>query len=141
MESLVVIDGVFHLFTKEWQSGGVSHYTLSQNRPFVNTPAKLLERFDLGFMATDAQYHEGKLYLVGYTKRMEVYISVFTRDSKGLFFSSSPKKYYLGLSSSLGQIESIAIKDGRVLLSGEEFHFKFLRKSAALYSFPLEKLK
>lgn len=141
VESLLFLDNKLHVFTKQWQSQKVSHYLVDPNTDITNSPAQLLETFDSGFMATDVAFDQGKLYMVGYTKKMEVFLSVFTRDSEGKFFSSLPKKYFLGLSSSIGQIESIAIHKERVYLSGEEFRYRFLHAAPALYSFPLEKLK
>lgn len=141
VESLLFLDSGLHVFTKQWSSLQVSHYLVAPTDTSSNIPAQLIETFDLGFMATDAAYDKDTLYLVGYTKKMEVFLSVFKRDSDGKFFSHLPKKYFLGLSSSIGQIESIAVHQGRVYLSGEEFRFRFLHAAPALYSFPLEKLK
>ncbi len=139
-EAMIFLSGNLHLFTKEWKSKKVTHYLVN---PYIieNQPAQKLENFDVGFSVTDASYFEKKLYLVGYTKKMEVFLSIFDEDKNGMFFNSTPKKHYLGQSSGIGQIEGIAVNKDGIYISGERFKFMIFDVAPSLYFIPFEKNK
>ena len=137
-ESLIYKEGKLHLFTKEWQSYDTNHYIVNPRNSETQNAQKL-ETFHLGFLATDASYFNKKLYLIGYTKKMEVYLSVFNEDENGLFFSAKPQKYYLGQTSKLGQIEGIAVNEDGIYISGEEFNLKIFHAKQAFYFISWEK--
>lgn len=139
-ESLIFEGGKLHIFTKEWQSYRTRHYFVNLGNK-DKSDAQFLETFNLGYLATDAAYYEDRLYLVGYTKKMEVYLSVFAKDKEGLFFTQNPAKYYLGQASSLGQIEGIAADDKGIYISGEAFNLKILKVKPSLYFITWDKLK
>lgn len=139
-ESLIFRNGKLHLFTKEWQSGKTNHYMIDpENSEKQN--AEKLETYDLGYLATDASYFQKKLYIIGYTKKMEVYLTVFDENEKGLFFFGASQKYYLGQTSKLGQIEGIAVNDDGIYISGEEFNLRFLHTKPSFYFIPWEKFE
>lgn len=139
-ESLIFKDGKLHLFTKEWQSYNTNHYIIDpENSERQN--AQKLENFNLDYLATDASFFENKLYLIGYTKKMEVYLTVFEEDEKGLFFSNKPVKFYLGQTSKLGQIEGIAVNQDGIYISAEVFDVKFLHAPQSFYVIPMEKFE
>lgn len=140
-ESLVFKDGSLHIFTKEWQSYHTSHYRILLEKADHQQKAEKLERYHLGFMATDASYFQNQLYIIGYTHKMEIYLSVFEEDVNGFFFSKPPKKYYLGQSSGLGQIEGIAVDQSGIFISGEEFNLKIFHAKPALYFIPAAKFR
>ena len=135
-ESLVYVNNKLHLFTKEWVSYKITHYAIPSDASQQSVPAQKMEEFNLGFIATDVSYFENKLYIVGYTKKMEVYMSVFNEDDRGNFFSQNPKKFYLGMSSGLGQIEGIAVNSDGIYISGERFNLKPFNVSQRLYFIP-----
>lgn len=139
-ESLIFKDGNLHLFTKEWQSLKITHYRLHPRENDSIQDAEKLETYNLGYLATDASYFEDKLYIVGYTKKMEVYLTVFKEDDNELFFNQKPQKYYLGQTSSLGQIEGIAVNGDGIYISAEEFNLKFLNAPQSFYFVPWNQL-
>lgn len=141
LESMAVIEGEINLFTKERKSLGVARYLVDNSKAGTKQELTSLERYNLGYMATDAYYYEGDLYMVGYTWKMEVFLSIFQADEKGMFFSKSPRKYYLGLSSSVGQVEGIAVSDRGVYISAENFQVKFLKRKQSFYFIPKRILK
>lgn len=139
-ESMIHKDGNLHIFTKEWQSYHTTHYRLSANSSTEIEDAEKLEVFNLGYMATDASYFDKRLYILGYTKKLEVFLTVFEEDEKGLFFNRKPKKFYLGSSSRLGQIEGIAVNGDGMYISGESFTYKIFNAQQSLYFIPKEKM-
>lgn len=139
-EAMIFYNGKIHVFTKEWASKATSHYTID---PSIsgNQAAQKIETFPIGFVVTDAEYFEKKLYLVGYTKKTEVFLSIFNETKPGIFFEQKPKKYYLGSALSIGQIEGIAIEKPGIYISGEAFVSPLGISKPRLYFIPFEKLK
>ncbi|WHF52248.1 hypothetical protein QGN23_02980 [Chryseobacterium gotjawalense] len=139
-EAMIFLNGKIHIFTKEWFSKSTTHYTID---PAIleNQPAQKTETFSTGYVVTDAAYFDNKLYLVGYTKKAEVFLSVFNESEPGIFFKEKPKKYYLGSSLSIGQIEGIAVDGKGIYISGEEFNLPVFKVKPYLYFIPFEKLK
>lgn len=138
-EAMVVLNGKIHVFTKEWLSKGVAHYTIDPTLT-ENQPAQKVEYYQTDFVVTDASYFEGKLYVVGYTKKFEIYLAIFSETSPGIFFEQKAKKYYLGSTLAVGQIEGIAVDKSGVYISGEEFRTRFSKSKARLYFIPMNKL-
>lgn len=134
-EAMIFINGKIHLFTKEWVSRAVSHYVIDPNIS-ENQPAQKIEAFEIGYVVTDAEYFEGKLYLIGYTKKSEVFLSIFDETTPGIFFENKPKKYYLGSSVKLGQVEGIAVDHNGVYISGEQFINPLGKAKPRLYFVP-----
>lgn len=139
-ESLVYKDGHLHIFTKEWQSYQTAHYRLNSTSSEEIQNAEKLETYNLGYLATDASYFKNKLYIIGYTRKMEVFLTVFKEGRDGKFFTQKPQKYYLGQTSKLGQIEGIAVNDDGMYISGEAFKFKIFNAKPSFYFIPNEKL-
>lgn len=139
-ESLIYKNGNLHIFTKEWESYQTTHYRLNSTPTEDVQNAEKLESYNLGYLATDASYYKNKLYIIGYTRKMEVYLTVFNEDRDGKFFTQKPQKYYLGQTSKLGQIEGIAVNDDGIYISGEEFKFKIFNAKPSFYFIPKEKL-
>lgn len=139
-ESLIYKDGHLHIFTKEWQSYQTAHYRLNSTSSEEIQNAEKLETYNLGYLATDASYFKNKLYIIGYTRKMEVFLTVFKEDQDGKFFTQKPQKYYLGQTSKLGQIEGIAVNDDGMYISGEAFKFKIFNAKPSFYFIPKEKL-
>ena len=139
-EAMIVLHGKIHVFTKEWASRSTTHYILNPDLT-ENQAAEKTESFKTGFFVTDAAYYTGKLYLVGYTKNTEVFLSVFNETEPGVFFSKPPRKYYLGSSLKIGQIEGIEVDDNGVYISGEEFKTPLGLAKQALYFIPARKLR
>lgn len=139
-EAMVFLNGKIHLFTKEWVSKSTTHYTIDPNIS-ENQAAQKIETFPTGYVVTDAAYFDKKLYLIGYTKKAEVFLTIFNETKPGIFFEDKPKKYYLGSSLSIGQIEGIAVDEQGVYISGEEFNLPIIKVKPYLYFIPFEKLK
>ena len=139
-EALLILNGKIHVFTKEWSSRSTTHYVL--NPEFTeNQAAEKTESFKTGFFVTDAAYLQGKLYLIGYTKNTEVFLSVFDETEPGVFFKQQPRKYYLGSSLVIGQIEGIAVDESGIYISGEEFRTPLGTAKQAFYFVPADKVK
>lgn len=139
-EAMIFLDGKIHLFTKEWASRKTTHYTINPEIS-ENQPAQKTETFDTGFVVTDASYFEKKLYLVGYTKMTQVYLMIFDEAEDGMFFSSEAKKYHLGSSLSIGQIEGIAVNEDGIYISSEAFKSPLGKVPQSFYFIPKEKLR
>ena len=139
-EALIYLNEKIHLFTKEWASKGTTHYVID---PEItdNQPALKTEDYPIGYAVTDAAYFDQKLYLIGYTKKTEVFLSVFTESQPGMFFQTKPEKYYLGSSLSVGQIEGIAVDEFGVYISGEEFVTPLGRSKPRLYFIPADRFR
>ena len=138
-EALLILNGKIHVFTKEWSSRSTTHYVL--NPEFTeNQAAEKTESFKTGFFVTDAAYFQGKLYLIGYTKNTEVFLSVFNQSEPGVFFRDQPTKYYLGSALTIGQIEGITADENGIYISGEEFRTPLGTAKQALYFIPAENI-
>lgn len=139
-EAMVFLNGKIHIFTKEWASKLTTHYIID---PAIseNQAAQKIETFPTGYVVTDAAYFDKKLYLIGYTKKAEVFLTIFNVTKPGIFFEDKPKKYYLGSSLSIGQIEGIAVDEQGIYISGEEFNLPIIKVKPYLYFIPFEKLK
>lgn len=138
-EAMIYLNGKIHVFTKEWVTKSTTHYVIDPSLN-ENQPARKTETFSTGFFVTDAYYFDKKLYLVGYTKKTEVFLQIFEETDSGLFFSVEPKKYYLGSTFSLGQIEGIAVDDSGLYISGEEFRTPLGTAKQSFYFIPKGKL-
>lgn len=138
-EAMIYLNGKLHLFTKEWKSRSTSHYIID---PAVTEKqkAKKAESYKTNFVVTDAAYFENKLYLVGYTKKTEIFMNIFTETEPGIFFKDKPKHYYLGSALAVGQIEGIAVNEKGIYISGEKFRSGLGTTKAALYFIPKEEL-
>jgi hypothetical protein len=139
-EAMIYLNGKIHLFTKEWSSKSTTHYIID---PEISEKQKAekIESFKTNYVVTDACYFDKKLYLIGYTKRTEVFLSIFNETESGLFFQESPIRYYLGSALSIGQIEGIAVDDTGIYISGEKFHSPLGGEKQSLYFIPKDKLK
>lgn len=139
-EAMVFLNGKIHIFTKEWVSKATSHYVVDPEIS-ENQPAQKVENFQTYYVVTDAAYFQKKLYLIGYTKKTEVFLSIFKETEPGIFFKEKPKKYYLGIALSIGQIEGIEADENGIYISGEEFATPLGKAKPALYFIPQSKLK
>lgn len=140
LESMIYLNGKIHIFTKEWASKATTHYTLDPNN-FDHQAAQKLETYKTGFMITDAFYHDKKLFVVGYTKKTEVFLNIFHETEPGIFFKKNPKHLYLGSALAIGQIEGIAVDEKGVYISGEKFYSPIKKTKPFFYFIPIEKLK
>ena len=134
-EAMIYLHGKIHVFTKEWISKLTTHYTIDPANSILQ-PAVKIETFPTGYVVTDATYFEGKLYLVGYTKQTDVFLSVFKESKPGIFFEQKPQKYYLGTALAIGQIEGIAADEFGIYISGEQFKSPFGKLKPNLYFVP-----
>lgn len=139
-EAMVFAHGKLHLFTKEWTSKATTHYIIDPEK-YEKQDAVKIESYKTNFVVTDASYFENKLYLVGYTKKTEVFLDVFTETEEGIFFKEAPKHYYLGSALSLGQIEGIAVDETGIYISGEKFKSPLGSTKPSFYFIPKDQLK
>lgn len=139
-EAMIWLNGKIHLFTKEWGARSTTHYVID---PEIREKQKAqkTESFKTGFVVTDASYYNNKLYLVGYTRKTEVFLDIFSETEPGVFFKENPERYYLGSALSVGQIEGIAADETGLYISGEKFHSPLGSTKPVLYFIPAEKLK
>lgn len=137
-EAMIFLDENLHIFTKEWVTDTVSHYLVNPELS-ENQPAKKLESYDTGFVVTDASFFDNKLYVVGYTKKMKVFLMIFEKDeTDNLFFNKPAKKYFLGMAYSIGQVEGIAATENGIYISCENFNIKVKKVPQSLYFVPLK---
>lgn len=139
-EAMIFLNGKIHIFTKEWVSKATSHYVVDPEIT-ENQPAQKIENFQTDYVVTDAAYFQQKLYLIGYTKKTEVFLSIFKETEPGIFFKEKPKKYYLGSALAIGQIEGIETDENGIYISGEEFATPLGKAKPALYFIPQSNLK
>lgn len=139
-EAMIYLNGKFHLFTKEWSSKSTTHYTID---PEISEKQKAqkVESYKTNYIVTDASYFNKKLYLIGYTKKTEVFLDIFNETESGIFFKENPKHYYLGSALSIGQIEGIAVDETGIYISGEKFHSPIGGGKQSLYFIPHNKFK
>ena len=136
---MIFLESKIHIFTKEWQSKEVSHYIITPEITENQTVTKL-ENYKTGFVVTDASYFDGKLYLVGYTKKAKVFMMIFEKNDKGNFFTKTPKKYKLGSALTIGQVEGIAVNKDGIYISNEDFSKFIFHTKQSLYFIPFRKL-
>lgn len=139
-EAMIFLNGKIHVFTKEWASKGVSHYVLDPDLK-EDQPAEKTESFKTHFVVTDAAYFDGKLYLVGYTKMLKVYLEIFEESEPGSFFQKPSRKYLLGNALSLGQMEGIAVDQNGIYFSAEKFNSPIGNQKQSFYFVPNEKFR
>lgn len=139
-EAMIWLNGKLHLFTKEWKSKSTTHYIIDPNLS-DKQKAEKIESYKTNFVVTDASYFDKKLYLVGYTKKTEVFMNVFKETEPGIFFKEKPKHYYLGSALAVGQIEGIAVNEAGIYISGEKFRSGLGTAKPALYFIPKEELR
>ncbi|WP_292010674.1 hypothetical protein [Chryseobacterium sp.] len=136
-EAMIYLNGKIHVFTKEWASRATSHYIIDPEI-YLEQPAEKTESYKTNFVVTDASYFNKKLYLIGYTKKTEVFLDIFSETEPGVFFKETPKHYYLGSALGIGQIEGIAVNDDGIYISGEKFHSPLGNTRPSLYFIPKE---
>lgn len=139
-EAMIYLNGKLHIFTKEWASKATSHYIVDPEISELQKAEKA-ETYTTGFVVTDASYFDKKLYFVGYTKKTEVFLNVFTETEPGIFFKVKPKHYYLGTALSLSQIEGISADETGIYISGEKFRSPLGTTKPSFYFIPKEQLK
>ncbi|MGO4710581.1 hypothetical protein AB4Y90_16045 [Chryseobacterium sp. 2TAF14] len=140
LESMIYLNGEIHIFTKEWASKSTTHYTIDPEN-FQNQAAEKTEVFRTGFMISDAYYFDKKLYVVGYTKKTEVFLNIFNESEPGIFFKEKPRHLYLGSALTIGQIEGIAVDETGIYISGEKFNSPIGGGKQSLYFIPIDQLK
>ncbi len=138
-EAMIYLNGNLHIFTKEWASKATTHYIVDPKNKELQA-AKNIETFKTSYAVTDAAYFEGKLYLVGYTKKTEVFLDIFKETENGLFFKEKPKRYYLGSVLSIGQVEGIAVDQNGIYISAEKFSTPINKPRPYFYFIPKDKL-
>lgn len=139
-EAMIYLNGKLHIFTKEWASKATSHYIVDPEISELQKAEKT-ETYKTGFVVTDASYFDKKLYLIGYTKKTEVFLDVFTETEPGIFFKQKPKHYYLGTALSLSQIEGISVDETGIYISGEKFRSPLGTTKPSFYFIPKDELK
>jgi hypothetical protein len=139
-EAMIYLNGKLHIFTKEWVSKSTSHYIVDPEISELQKAEKT-ETYKTGFVVTDASYFDKKLYLVGYTKKTEVFLDVFTETEPGIFFKEKPKHYYLGTALSLSQIEGISVDESGIYISGEKFRSPLGTTKPSFYFIPKDQLR
>lgn len=139
-EAMIYLNGKIHLFTKEWKSKSTSHYIID---PTITEKQKAekTESYKTNFVVTDAAYFDNKLYLVGYTKKTEVFLNIFAETEPGIFFKEKPKHYYLGSALAVGQIEGVTVNEAGIFISGEKFKSRLGTAKPSLYFISGEELK
>jgi len=140
LESMIYLNGKIHIFTKEWASKSTTHFTIDPSN-FENQTAQKIETYKTGFMISDASYYDKKLFVVGYTKKTEVFLMIFNESEPGIFFKHNPRKLYLGSALSIGQIEGIAVDKAGIYISEEKFYSPIKKTKPFFYFIPIEKLK
>jgi hypothetical protein len=65
------------------------HYVIDPEKNEKQDAVKT-ETYKTNFVVTDAAYFDKKLYLVGYTKKTEVFLDIFTEAEPGIFFKENP---------------------------------------------------
>jgi hypothetical protein len=140
LESMIYLNGKIHIFAKEWASKSTTHYTIDPGN-FENQAAQKVESYKTGFVVTDTYYYENKLYIIGYTKKTEVFLDVFTETEPGIFFKENSKHFYLGSALTIGQIEGIAVDEKGIYISGEKFYSPIKKTKPFFYFIAKEKLK
>ncbi|MEC5156372.1 hypothetical protein [Chryseobacterium sp. MP_3.2] len=139
-EAMIYLNGKIHIFTKEWSSKSTTHYTI-KTESTESQAAEKIETIPLDYVVTDAAYFNKKLYLVGYTKKTEVFMTVFDESAPGIFFGKKPRRFYLGSALSVGQIEGIAVDEEGLFISGEQFTSPFGKVKPRFYFVPAHQLK
>lgn len=139
-EAMVYAHGKLHLFTKEWVSKATTHYVIDPE-VYEKQDAVKTESYRTNFVVTDAAYFDKKLYLVGYTKKTEVFLDIFKETEPGVFFKEIPEHYYLGSALSVGQIEGVAVDETGIYISGEKFKSPLGSVKPSFYFIPKNKLK
>ncbi|MCW3161050.1 hypothetical protein [Chryseobacterium oryctis] len=137
-EAMIYLNGKLHIFTKEWASKSTTHYVINPDIS-ENQKAEKIETFKADFIVTDAAYFDGKLYLIGYTKKTEVFLSIFNETEAGVFFNTNPKRYYLGSALSIGQIEGVTVNELGMYISGEKLSSPLGSTKPSLYFIPKDK--
>ncbi|WPO92511.1 hypothetical protein [Chryseobacterium sp. HR92] len=139
-EAMIYLNGKLHIFTKEWASKATSHYIVDPDISELQKAEKT-ETYKTGFVVTDASYFDKKLYLIGYTKKTEVFLDIFTETEPGIFFKQKPKHYYLGTALSLSQIEGISVDETGIYISSEKFKSPLGTTKPSFYFIPKDQLK
>jgi len=139
-EAMIYLNGKLHIFTKEWVSKATSHYIVDPEISELQKAEKI-ETYKTGFVVTDASYFDKKLYLIGYTRKTEVFLDIFTETEPGIFFKEKPKHYYLGTALALGQIEGISADESGIYISGEKFRSPLGSTKPSFYFIPKDQLK
>lgn len=140
VEAMVVENEKAHIFTKEWVSKQISRYELDLKSNDIQILDKK-ESIPIGFSVTDAFLYENELYVVGYTKKLRVFLAIFTRNDAGQWLSPNFRKYRLGNALSVGQVEGVAVNQDGVYISAERFIFPLKTVPAQLYFIPHHILK
>lgn len=139
-EAMIYLNGKLHIFTKEWISKATSHYIVDPEISELQKAEKI-ETYKTGFVVTDASYFDKKLYLIGYTRKTEVFLDIFTETEPGIFFKEKSKHYYLGTALALGQIEGISADESVIYISGEKFRSPLGSAKPSFYFIPKDQLK
>ena len=138
-EAMIFHQGLLHIFSKEWDSYRTRHYTVQPGLTTVSLEET--ECLDTNYLVTDAAIYQETLYLIGYTKKMEVFLSVLPLKTDNPYFAKDRgKKYYLGSSLSLGQVEGITVGPDGMYISSEEFRHPLGTVPPRLYHIPLKNM-
>lgn len=139
-EAMVYHNKTLHLFSKEWKSENLKHYTLDIIKG--KQPAWLIEQFDLGFLATGADIvslnkKKSRLGIVGYNRDGEVFLLLTDFLNKSNKWLNHPKSIIkIGVASELGQVEGIAFKSANEFyISAEAIDSELGKKKQSITKF------
>ncbi len=139
-EAMIYLNGKIHFFSKEWASRSTTHYILDPGIA-ARQAAQKVASYKTGFLVTDAAYYNKQLYLIGYTKKAEVFLNIFNESKPGYFFAEEPQKFYLGTAFSVGQVEGIEVNDTGIYISAEAFRTPLGSVKQSLFFVPHGKIK
>ena len=140
-EAMIYLNDKLHLFSKEWKSKSTSHYVINLNSSEKQKIIKT-ESFRTKFVVTDAAYFNQKLYLIGYNKKGNCFLTIFnTANNSELFFNVSYRKFRLGSSLTIGQIEGITVNQEGIYISAEGISLPLIKVKPSLYFIPYDAIK
>ena len=135
-EAMLVRNGRVHLFSKDWVTGRVRHYSMPAV-PGTHT-ATFEEEFAANGLITDATLSEtGAAMLVGYTRAGQVFAWLLFDYTGDKFFSGNKRRLELGSALEKGQVEGIAF---RRFFEGFVSCERFQNVAPTLYTFSVANL-
>lgn len=131
-ESLIFYQDKLHIFTKQKNSFGTSHYSLSPTEK--EQEAKKINSFALGYLATGTSIEKTKkgylLTFIGYNEDGEIFLSQIKGTDSELFNPLAEKRKTIkkiGEMKYLGQTEGVFTQKNKIYLTAEQV--RFLEKS------------
>jgi hypothetical protein len=129
---MIYLNGKF-IFLQKNGVQNQQHITLSILKFQKSRKLRKQKIIKTGFMVTDASYFNKKLYLIGYTKKTEVFLDIFDETEPGIFLKKIPNIIISEALYPLDKLKELPLMKQESIFRGKISFSDWRRKTKPLF--------